>query len=236
VNFLSILQDERVESFLTMNTETLENGQGFVVFCTSEGVVKKTPLSDFENIRTSGIAAIKLGEGDSLSWVRLSSGKDDVMLVTSEGQSIRFSEDQVRAMGRSAAGVTGIKLKKKGDYVVGMVVLPHGNEKDNILVVSENGYGKKTTASEYKVQGRGGSGIITYNTTGKGGKLVAARMQEKGSESDLLVMTTHGQVIRLGTEEVSQQGRATMGVRLIKMDSGDKVASVARIPYEEDEE
>ena len=236
VNFLNISQDERVESFLTMSTETLENGQGFVVFCTSDGIVKKTPLSDFGNIRTSGIAAIKLSEGDSLSWVRLSSGKDDVMLVTSGGQSIRFSEDQVRAMGRAAAGVTGIKLKKKGDYVVGMVILDHTSAKDNILVVSEKGYGKKTPTDEYKVQGRGGSGILTYNTEGKGGKLVAARLQEKGTESDLLVMTTHGQVIRLGTEEVSQQGRATMGVRLIKMDDGDSVASVAKIPHEEVEE
>ena len=236
VNFLNISQEEKVEAFLTLDSQTLEGGNGYVFFCTYNGVVKKTALDQFENIRTSGIMAIKLGKEDALAWVRLSSGKDDIMLVTSEGQSIRFSEEKVRDMGRTARGVTGIKLKRKDDYVVGMVVLPHGNEKDNIIVVSDRGYGKKTPVGEYKVQGRGGSGILTYSVTEKTGRLIAARSQKFGKESDLLIMTTSGQVIRLGTKGVSKLGRATMGVRLIKLGEKDRVASVAKITEDEENE
>lgn len=229
VNFLSVSQNETVQAFLTLPAEALEKAAGFVVFGTDKGRIKKTSLGDYANIRTSGITAIKLTEGDSLAWVRFSSGDDDVMLVTSEGQSIRFSERDVRPMGRVAAGVSGIKLKKADDHVVGMVVLPKGEKKDYLIVVAEKGYGKKTKVGEYKVQNRGGSGIKTYNVTSKTGKLVTARTQRRGVESDMLIVTTSGTVIRLDTKAVSKLGRATMGVKLIKISARDKVASVAKI-------
>lgn len=232
VNFLSISQNETIEAFLTLDADTLEKGEGYVVFCTEKGRIKKTSLSDYSNIRTSGIMAIKLSEGDSLAWVKFSSGDDDIMIVTSEGQSIRFSEKDARPMGRVAAGVTGIKLKKEADRVVGMVVLPKGEKKDLLIVVSEKGYGKKTAVGEYKVQNRGGSGIITYSVTAKTGKLVTARHQIKGVETDMLIVTNSGQVIRLDTKSVSKLGRATMGVKLINLSGSDKVVSVAKIDDE----
>src|SRR3989344_1493867 len=229
VNFLNIGQTETIQAFLTLDAATLEEGKGFVVFGTEKGRVKKTSLSDYANIRTSGITAIRLADDDALVYVRLSSGNDDIMMVTSEGQSIRFSEKDARPMGRVASGVTGIKVKKKDDYVVGMVVLPKGDEKDFLLVVSEKGYGKKTTVDEYKLQGRGGSGIKTYKVSAKSGNIVNARIQRAGAEADMLISTTSGQVIRLGAREVPKLGRDTLGVRLIKLGERDKVASVAKI-------
>jgi DNA gyrase subunit A len=233
VNFLSIGQNESIEAFLTLSAEELEKGEGFVVFGTQKGRIKKTSLADYSNIRTSGIMAIKLSDEDTLAWARFSSGNDDIMIVTSEGQSIRFSEKDVRAMGRVAAGVGGIRLKKKDDTVVGMVVLPKNAKDDFLVVVSEKGYGKKTPVGGYKVQNRSGSGIKTYSVTAKTGKLVTARTQAKGTESDMLIVTNTGQVIRLDTKSVPKLGRDTMGVKLINLGNRDKVASVAKIEDEE---
>ncbi len=233
VNFLNISQTETIQAFLTLDSKLLENGSGYVVFCTEKGKVKKTSLADYENIRTSGIMAIKLSEGDDLAWVRMSSGDDEIMITTASGQSIRFNEGDVRSMGRVAAGVTGIKLKNKNDSVVGMVVLPKGSDKNFLITASEKGYGKKTEIRGYKVQNRGGSGILTYKVSSKTGKLITARVQEKGTDTDLLIVTTSGNVIRLDTKDVPKLGRATMGVRLIKLGSSDKVASVAKLDEEE---
>lgn len=236
VNFLNIGQSETIQAFLTLDAVTLDEGKGFVVFGTEKGRIKKTSLTDYANIRTSGITAIRLADDDALVYVRLSSGSDDIMMVTSEGQSIRFSEKDARPMGRVASGVTGIKVKKKDDYVVGMVVLPNGDEKDYLLVVSEKGYGKKSLVSEYKLQNRGGSGIKTYKVGAKTGNLVNARIQLAGAESDMLISTTSGQVIRLDAADVPELGRDTLGVRLIKLSSEkDKVASVAKIEEVMDE-
>jgi DNA gyrase subunit A len=236
VNFLSIKQDERVEGFLTMESEILAKGKGNIVFGTQKGVVKKTSLKDYGNIRTSGITAIKLDDNDSLAWVRLTDGDDDVMIITSAGQSIRFSENDVRTMGRVAKGVKGITLKKAGDTVVGMVTFKKGASKDHLLVVSEKGYGKKTKLTEYKVQNRGGSGILTYNPSEKTGKLITARLQLNKTESDLLIMTNSGNAIRLKTKQIPVLGRATIGVKLIKLGAKDKVASVAKIEEAPQEE
>lgn len=236
VNFLNISQAETVQAFLTLPAETLEKGKGFIAFGTEKGKIKKTSLADYANIRTTGIMAIKLAEEDSLVWARFTSGDDNIMLITSAGQSIRFSEKDVRSMGRVAAGVTGIKLKKAEDHVVGLVVLPKGERKDFLLVVAEKGYGKKTPVGEYKVQNRGGSGIKTYNVTPKTGNLVTARIQKKGIESDMLIVTSSGNVIRLDTRDVPKLGRDTLGVKLIKISARDKVASVAKIEEHEIEE
>ncbi|HLB51985.1 MAG TPA: DNA gyrase subunit A [Patescibacteria group bacterium] len=228
VNFLNIGQEENMHTFLALSSEALESGKGYLVFCTEQGSVKKTSLEEFANIRSSGILAINLPDGDYLTRVSLSNGDDDILLTTSQGQSIRFSEKDVRSMGRAASGVTGIKLtKKQDDYVVGMVVISKESKKDNLIVVTEGGYGKRTPLDEYKVQGRGGTGILTYKITEKTGKLIAAQAMPKKAETDILIATLSGKVIRLSTDQIPTLGRATQGVRLIRLETGDKVTSVA---------
>ncbi|KKS14777.1 MAG: gyrase subunit A protein [candidate division WWE3 bacterium GW2011_GWA1_41_8] len=229
VNFLNISQSEKVQTFLNINADKLENGKGFVSFVTEKGQVKKTSLEEFANIRSSGILAIKLSGDDYLTWVGLTEGSDDLLLTTSMGQSIRFSEKDVRAMGRAAAGVTGIRLSKKDDYVVGTVIIPHKSTDIALMVVTGKGYGKKTPVSEYKVQNRGGSGILTYKVTDKTGKLVTAKEYYPDVECDLLIATVSGKIIRLSTEQVPTLGRATIGVRLIRLGEGDHVTSVASL-------
>ncbi len=228
VNFLNTTQEEKVEAFVSIKPETMDSGQGFVVFGTRNGLVKKTSLEDFANIRSSGIVAIRLEAEDSLAWVQLSSGTDEIMLTTALGQSIKFNEKDVRSMGRAAAGVTGIKLTKKdGDFVVGMVIISKESKNSNLIVVSDSGYGKKSSLGEYKVQNRGGSGILTYKVTDKTGKLVTAHVLPEKAGADVLIATHSGKVIRLATKQIPTLGRATQGVRLIRLDSGDKVTSVA---------
>lgn len=234
VNFLSIAQDETVEAFLALDKDTLESKTGFVAFGTSKGMVKKTKMKDFENIRSSGIMAIKLADDDSLVWAKLTTGDDDILLVTEEGQSIRFHENKVRAMGRAAAGVIGIKYIKKEDKLIGMSVIGKEDTNGDLVVVTEKGYGKKTAISEYKSQNRGGSGILTYKVTSKTGKVVAARFIHKDEEVDMLIVSTNGKVIRLDEKQVPRLGRATLGVRLLKLAASDKVSSAAFIT-EEDE-
>ncbi len=232
VNFLNISQHEKVEAFLTIKDEILEGSKGYVVFVTEKGQIKKTSLEEFANIRSTGILAIRLESGDFLISVGLSTGIDDILLTTSQGQSIRFSEGDVRAMGRSAAGVTGIRLSKGGDRVVGTILIPKGTKDLDLMVVTAKGFGKRTPISEYKVQGRGGSGILTYKVTEKTGQLVSGREQKRNLENDLLIATSSGKVIRLAAKQIPTLGRATVGVRLIRLDDKDVVTSVATIEEE----
>lgn len=227
INFLSMKQDEKVQAFLTKTNEELESKEGFIFFITERGVVKKTAMEDFSNIRTAGIIAITLEKDDNLIFVDSTSGEDDVLLTTSMGQSIRFSEKDVRSMGRSAKGVTGIKLSKQKDKVVGTVIVPKKNKNIELLVVSDLGYGKKTPTDEYKTQKRAGSGILTYKVKEKTGQLISAMSVTKHDRGcDLLIATTSGKIIRLAVGQVPTLKRATQGVRLIKLNERDKVASV----------
>lgn len=233
-NFLSITQDEKVEAILTLDETTLTKSTGFAVFATSQGVIKKTPLSDFSNIRANGIAAINLTEGDTLMRVGVSSGENDVLLITAQGQSIRFNEKNVRPMGRQASGVTGIKLAKKNDAVVAMEILDKSTDKNfELLVLTEKGYGKKTPVAEYKVQNRAGSGVLTYKVTEKVGLVSLARLIEKIAGYDMLISTQSGVVIRISPKQIPTLGRATQGVRLMKLDPSDSVCSVAFLKEEE---
>lgn len=228
INFLSMKQDERVQAFLTKTNDELESKEGFIFFTTEHGVVKKTAMEDFSNIRTAGIIAITLEKDDNLIFVDSTSGEDDVLLTTSMGQSIRFKEKDVRPMGRSAKGVTGIKLSKQKDRVVGTVIVPKKDKNIELLVVSDLGYGKKTSTDEYKTQKRAGSGILTYKVKEKTGSLISAMSVSKHEEEcDLLIATTSGKIIRLSVDQIPTLGRATQGVRLIKLNEKDKVASVA---------
>ena len=236
INFLSMTQDERVEAFLPMNSEFLEAQKGSIFLVTEQGTVKKTQLEEFQNIRASGIVAIKLGEGDSLIHAGLAGGDDEILLTTAQGQSVRFSEDTVRPMGRSAGGVTGIRLGKKGDKVVGTVILTGKNKEVDLLTVSAFGYGKKTPTEEYKVQNRAGSGILTYKVTDKTGDLVVAKALDKENPGDVLIASSDGKVLRLAGKTIPSLGRATQGVRLMKLEGSDTVTSVAILENEPETE
>jgi len=226
VNFLQLAPEELVTTVLPLS----ELGDyKFLIMVTNNGSIKKVALEMFKNIRRSGLIAIKLKEDDYLRWVKPTSGKDDIILISMDGQSIRTKEKNIRAMGRAAAGVRGIRLKK-GDEVVGMDVINEGKASANeqLLVVMENGFGKRTYLSNYKIQGRGGSGIKTAKITPKTGKIVSAFVVNKKLENeDLIIISEKGQVIRMPLKSVNVLGRATQGVRLMRFKAeADKVANV----------
>ncbi len=236
VNLINIEQSEKIEEFLTVDKSVFDSKQGHIILGTTKGNIKKTLLSEFENIRQSGILAIKLDNGDSLAWGRMSSGRDEILLVTAEGQSIRFKESDVRPMGRQAAGVIGIKLSGS-DYVIGMDIINKENKTLNLLIVTDKGYGKKTHIDEYKTQNRGGSGVLTYRVTDKTGNVCATKIVDSSIKNDVLIVSNEGKVIRLPEKQVPSLGRATQGVRLINLSGGDTVASVAYLAEKvEDEE
>jgi DNA gyrase subunit A len=196
--------------------------------CTRAGTIKKTPLSDFENIRRSGIIAISLEEGDILVETSHTSGKDEVLMGTKDGMAIRFKESDVRSMGRAAYGVRGIRLDK-GDQVIGMEAFPPDSKK-TLLTVCENGYGKRTDLSEYRGQHRGGGGVITIKATERNGIVTGGKRVT--NEDDLMVMTEQGKAIRLRCKDIKVISRNTQGVRLVKLDEGDKVGHVAALALE----
>ncbi|KKT94365.1 MAG: gyrase subunit A protein [Parcubacteria group bacterium GW2011_GWF2_45_11] len=230
VNFLQLAPEEKVSAILS--TEDISNYK-YLVMVTRQGLIKKVAIDKFQNVRRSGLIAIKLKDGDALQWVKPSTGKDNVVLVSAQGQAIRFKEEGVRAMGRGAAGVRGIKFKQKSDGVVGMDILYQGKAgtDEQLLVVMVNGYGKRTPLKEYKVQGRGGTGIKTATVTDKTGNIESAFIvKAKLANEDLIIISDKGQVIRLPLKSVNVIGRATQGVRLMRFkEAGDNVASVTFI-------
>jgi DNA gyrase subunit A len=229
VNFLQLAGGEKITSVLPLDKLAKSK---YLFFATEKGLVKKVEIDAFSNVRRSGLIAIKIKEDDSLIWVKPTDGDDHIELVTAQGQAIRFKEKDVRDMGRNAAGVRGIRLKKKEDTVVGMGVIKNDKEKVKkyqLLAISENGFGKRTPIGLYKLQGRGGSGIKTAKVTSKTGKLINAFIvnAETMADKDLIIISEKGQVIRLTFKTVSQLGRDTQGVRLMRFkESSDKVACV----------
>lgn len=228
VNFLNLGPGEKVTTVLSGDLK--KEKAKFIVMVTNRGTIKKTEISDFDNVRSSGIIAIKLNDGDNLKWVRTSTGKDEIALVTANGMSIRFGEDDVRAMGRVAAGVRGIKLKGE-DEVIGMNIITPDDlvEKKQLLIVMENGYGKRTPIDEYTLQGRGGMGIKTAQVTTKTGKLVMGVLLAKNDERDLLAVSVAGQVIRTKATSVSELGRATQGVKVMRFKTADDKVATATL-------
>jgi DNA gyrase subunit A len=226
MNFLSMSGDERVTSVLAVRKEAWA-GDWSLMMVTKNGVIKKSDASAFKDVRRSGLIALTLKEDDSLISAKFVGDGDEVSLITHNGQAIRFKEDDVRQMGRTAAGVTGMRLKK-GDYIVSADVLKKGEGDRLILVVTENGYGKTSHAKEYKVQNRGGSGIKTAKVTTKTGMVVGAGVltKEDALEGELVVMSKKGQVIKLPLKDVPVLGRDTQGVRVMKMREGDSIASI----------
>lgn len=233
LNFIEVSPEEKVLSLMTFGKEDIKLGIKNLVMVTQNGIIKKTTLEEFKNVRRSGLIAIKLRKGDFLKEVAKSTGQNDIIIVTKKGQSIRFKEQDIREMGRPASGVKGIRLRK-GDKVVGMGMIEQEtrNEKQKIrkylLVVTENGYGKRTDLREYKLQGRGGTGVKTANVTAKTGELVASRVLT-GEEEDLIVISRKGQVIRTKISLIPKISRATQGVKIMRLDEGDKVASATCI-------
>lgn len=228
VNFLQLAPNEKISTVLSMSNMTSSK---YLVMATRKGLIKKTALSDFENVRRNGIIALKLKPDDGMEWVRPSSGKDNVMIATKEGQAIRFEEADVRGMGRAAAGVHGIRLHDN-DEVVGMDVVDPTNKDVQFLTVGENGLGKLTNIDSYKVQGRGGSGIKTAKVTEKTGFVIHASAVDfsKAKEQDIILMSANGQTIRVPFSSIPSSGRDTQGVRLMRFKDGeDKVVSVTLI-------
>lgn len=226
MNFLSMSGEERVTSVLAVRKEDWE-GDWSLMMVTKHGIIKKSDASAFKDVRRSGLIALTLKEEDALISAKFVGEGDEISLITYNGQAIRFKEDDVRQMGRTAAGVTGMKLKK-GDHIVSADIINKGDKDRSILVVTENGYGKITPAKEYKTQNRAGSGIKTAKVTTKTGKVIGAFIlsKEDSEEGELIVMSKKGQVIKLPLKDVPSLGRDTQGVRVMKMREGDSIASI----------
>lgn len=226
VNFLNISQNETVTAVVPLPKER----KGMYLFmATKNGVVKKVETSDFENIRTNGLISLKLKGDDELKWVRPTSGKDEIMLISSDGNSIRFQEKDVRPMGRAAAGVIGMRLEKEAKIVGMEVHSAEVPEKDlKLLVVMANGYGKRTDLRAYKVQHRGGRGILTGKLTPKTGQIISAHLVTP-EDKEIMAISQKGQVIRTMLDSISILGRATQGVRVMKLAAGDSLASVVLV-------
>ncbi len=227
VNFLTLRPDEKVTAVIPMGPKKRPKIK-FLAMVTRKGLVKKVKIEDFAKVRRSGLVALKLKKDDTLEWVRHTSGKDEIIIITAKGQAIRFKETDIRPMGRAARGVRGIRLKRD-DQVVGMAVI--GKEVDtklNLLVVSENGYGKQTELKHYRRQKRGGSGIKTAKVTKKTGDIATAKVITPDIE-EIIVISKKGQVIRTKIKDISTMSRATQGVKVMRLDAQDKVASVAYV-------
>ena len=198
---------------------------------TEKGIVKKTKLSAYSNPRKKGIYAVEIRDGDKLIEARVSTGDNDILLGTRNGKSIRFSEEQIRASGRKTMGVKGITLSSDDDRLVGMLLI---KREGTVLVATEKGFGKRTEISQYRAQKRGGKGVLTMKTTVKVGKMVT--IKEVVDKDDLMIITNQGVLIRLPVAQIRSIGRATQGVKLIKLGEGTLVSSITRIMSEEEED
>jgi len=234
VNLIQLEQDEAINSFVTRDPKGgVGEGKGqenfksnkYFTMATKNGIIKKTEIGEFSNIRSNGLIALTLKSDDELTWVRPTTGKDDIILITTEGKSIRFHESDVRDMGRTAKGVTAMKFKNKEDYIVSMDIVR--DDTFRLFTVSENGYAKMTELSEYGVQKRAGSGIYTFNVSKKTGNVAAARILDNPNETEIVIISEKSKVIRSSLEAVPTQGRQTSGVKIMNIDKKDKVATVA---------
>jgi DNA gyrase subunit A len=230
-NLVSMQPDERIAALLAVREWPESEGQQFIVMGTRKGIIKKTDLSAFRNPRAGGIIAIGVEEGDAVMAVAQTSGQDEIFIGTREGMAIRFPESDARPMGRSAYGVRGINLRE-GDEVVAMeMVRPGGG---TLLTVVENGYGKRTELDEYRVQSRGGIGIINIQTSERNGRVIGIAYVR--GDDEVMFITQQGKILRTRTEDIRTIGRATQGVRLIDLEEGDRVVSVARLAEEDETE
>jgi DNA gyrase subunit A len=229
VNIMQLKEGEKIAAITNM--KEIKDSDDYLFFVTREGVVKRTRMSNFQNIMKSGIKAINLREGDEIYDVLVTSGNDSITLAQSNGKSITFKEEDIRDMGRSASGVRGMKLEE-GSVIVGASVIK--SENDLILALSANGYGKLTASTEYRVQSRGGKGVITLKTTEKNGKLVD--LEAVTRDLDLILTTNKGVTIRVHISDISESGRNSQGVRIVKLRENQFITNVAVVPHEDENE
>ena len=230
VNLLQMQPEEKITSIIRHEKDAKDDG--YLFMATIKGTIKKTPLKDYANIRTNGLIAIKLDDGDELRWIQKTTGENDVIISTSAGQAIRFNEKDARPMGRAARGVRGVRLRPN-DSVVGMDIVADDNRR--LLVVSQNGYGKATKVANFPAHKRGGIGIKAAVVTAKTGPIVAVRTLEENA-SEVLMISNQGQAIRVGLKDIPTLGRTTQGVRIMKLRDGDAVSSLGLMPEKADEE
>ncbi|MDB5160793.1 MAG: gyrA [Candidatus Saccharibacteria bacterium] len=226
INLLQLQPEEYVTSVINVSKQS---SKGHLLMCTVKGVVKKTPFEQYQNVRTSGLIAIKLDEGDELKWIRMTTGEDEVIISTSQGQAIRFHEKDARPMGRASRGVRGIRLRA-GDQVIGMDIV---QDDSYVFVISEFGYGKRTKVSQFTSHKRGGVGIRSAVVNDKTGKLMGVKTLV-GDDQEVIIISTQGQTIRLGLKDIPSLGRATQGVRIMRLNDNDSVASLALVEKVDD--
>ncbi len=233
-NMINIPSDDRVMAYI--NTKDLKDEEyisnHYVVMCTVKGQIKKTPLVSYSKPRQNGINAITIRDGDQLLEAKLTTGNSQIMMAVKSGKAIRFEEEKVRPMGRTASGVRGVTLANDNDEVVGMICVDDFNS--DVLVVSENGYGKRSSIEDYRITNRGGKGVKTINVTEKTGNLIS--LKNVNDENDLMVVNKSGITIRISVADLRQMGRATQGVRIIKLRGEDSIAAVAKVPASTEEE
>lgn len=230
-NMINIEQDDKVLAFinvLNLSDEEYINNH-YIVLATKKGIIKKTTLEAYSRPRANGIIAVNVREGDTLLEAKLTNGNHDIMLAIKSGKAIRFPEGKVRPMGRNASGVRGINMEKADDEVIGMICIER--QEEDVLVVSEKGYGKRSAVEDYRITNRGGKGVKTINITEKTGNLVA--IKSVADKEDLIIINKSGVMIRLGVDDLRVMGRATQGVRLINIKGNDAIASVTRVPASE---
>ncbi len=232
-NIINVPKDEKIKAYIKVKNlkdqEYLENN--FIIMCTRKGTIKKTSLEAYSRPRSNGINAINIVEGDQLLEANLTDGSSEIVMALRSGRAIRFNESTVRPMGRTATGVRGVTLADEKDEVIGMITI--SNTDVSVLVVSEKGYGKRTSIDDYRVTNRGGKGVKTLNVTEKTGSLVA--IKDVTDTDDLMIINKSGIVIRIGVDQLRVMGRATQGVRLITLKGDDEIASIAKVEHEEDE-
>jgi DNA gyrase subunit A len=210
-----------------------QKGEQFLMFATAKGTVKKTLLSAYSNIRQNGIIAIGMEEGDALIAVCIASGHDHIMLGTKSGLAVRFEEGEVRSMGRPAGGVTGVRFKREGDEVVDMIVVPNGeNANCKVLTGCANGYGKRTPLEDYPVKGRGTRGVINIDANERNGDVIGMKLV--CDDDDMMFISEKGILMRTRVAEIRETGRNAAGVRLIKLDEGDKLVAMAKVESDEE--
>ena len=231
-NLINIETDDKVRAFINVKNLKDEDyiNTNFIILATKRGTIKKTSLEAYSRPRQSGINAITINEGDQLLEAKLTEGSNEVVMALKSGRAIRFNEKSVRPMGRNAAGVRGIKLSGTGDELIGMICIPQ-EKKFEVLVVSENGYGKRSELEDYRITNRGGKGVKTLNITEKTGSLIA--IKGVSDNDDLMIINRSGIIIRMAVSDLRIMGRATQGVRLIKINEGDAIAAVAKVEVEE---
>lgn len=229
VNLLQLQPEEVVSSVINVSKQV--NG-GNLFMCTVRGVVKKTPFEQYQNVRSSGLISINLDDGDELKWIRMTNGDNEVVISTAQGQAIRFNEKDVRPMGRVSRGVRGIRLRA-GDQVIGMDIV---QENSSIFVISQFGYGKRTKVAQFTAHTRGGVGIRSAIVNSKTGKLIGVKTLSEDDTQEVIIVSSQGQTIRLGLKDIPSLGRATQGVRIMRLNDGDEVVSLALVDAHDDEE